>query len=125
MPENDDSFNGVIERELKCYPKSGVQVNIRGGSRETLKKKVSQGSVMYPEIQFDVENVIGNDPAAIKSVDVVVAGKTFETKYIPSEVGIGYSATVQIPRGKMTTVKIKVNMLSGETVLATKVYEFR
>ena len=125
VPENAPDFNGTIERELKCYPKSGVQVNIRGGSRETLKKKVSQGSVMYPEIQFDVENVINNDPAGIKSVDVVVAGKNFETKFIPSQTGIGYSATVQIPRGKMTTVKIKVNMLSGETVLATKVYEFR
>ena len=125
VPENVPEFDGVIERELKCYPKTGVRISVRGGAKETLKKKVSQGSVMYPEIQFDVENVVGNDPAAIKSVDVVVAGKTFETKYIPSEVGIGYSATVQIPRGKMTTVKIKVNMLSGETVLATKVYEFR
>ena len=58
-------------------------------------------------------------------MDVVVGGKTFETKYVPSQVGIGYSAKVQIPRGKMTTVKIKVNMRSGETILATKVYEFR
>ena len=54
-----------------------------------------------------------------------MGGKTYQTKFVPSETGIGYSTTVQVPRGKMTTVKIKVNMLSGETVLATKVYEFR
>lgn len=125
VPENVPEFDGVIERELKCYPKTGVRISVRGGAKETLKKKVSQGAAMYPELMFDVEKVINNDPAQIKSVDVVVGGKTYQTKFVPSETGIGYSTTVQVPRGKMTTVKIKVNMLSGETVLATKVYEFR
>jgi hypothetical protein len=72
-----------------------------------------------------VEHIVDNDPSQIKSVEVSVGGKAFETKFVPSETGIGYSATVQIPRGKMTTVKIKVSMLSGETVLATKVYDFK
>lgn len=125
VPENDSEKKGVIERELQCYPKTGVHVTVRGGAKEVIKKKVSEGATMYPEVIFDVENIPSNDPALIKSVDVVVGGKTFETKYVPSQVGIGYSAKVQIPRGKMTTVKIKVNMRSGETVLATKVYEFR
>ena len=100
-------------------------MSVRGGAKEVIKKKVSQGASMYPELIFDVEKVLNNDPSQIRSVDVVVAGQKFETKYVPSETGIGYSATVQIPRGKMTTVKIKVNMRSGEVVLATKVYEFR
>ena len=125
VPENAPDFDGSVEREFQCYPKTGVHISVRGGAKETFKKKVSQGSAMYPELVFDVEKVVDNDPAQIKSVDVVVNGKNYETKYVPSETGIGYSATVQIPRGKMTTVKIKVNMLSGETVLATKVYEFR
>ena len=98
---------------------------MRGGAKEVFKKKVSQGAALYPELLFDVEHIVDNDPSQIKSVEVSVGGKTYETKYVPSETGIGYSATVQIPRGKMTTVKIKVSMLSGETVLATKVYEFR
>ena len=125
VPENSPEFDGVIERELQCYPKTGVHVSVRGGAKEVIKKKVSQGASMYPELIFDVEKVLDNDPSQIRSVDVVVAGQKFETKYVPSETGIGYSATVQIPRGKMTTVKIKVNMRSGEVVLATKVYEFR
>ena len=125
VPENVPEFDGSIQRELKCYPRTGVHVSVRGGAKETFKKKVSQGAATYPELVFDVEKVINNDPAQIKSVDVVLNGKAYETKYVPSETGIGYSAKVQIPRGKMSTVKIKVNMHSGETVLATKVYEFR
>ena len=125
VPENAPDFDGSVEREFQCYPKTGVRVNVRGGAKETFKKKVSQGAATYPELVFDVENVVDNDPSQIKSVDVVVGGKNYETKYVPSETGIGYSTKVQVPRGKMTTVKIKVNMKSGETVLATKVYEFR
>lgn len=125
VPENVPEFDGTVERELKCYPKTGVHISVRGGARETFKKKVSQGAAMYPDLVFDVEKVINNDPSQIKSVDVVLNGKNYETKYVPSTTGIGYSAKVQIPRGKMSTVKIKVNMHSGETVLATKVYEFR
>ncbi|MBR4916492.1 MAG: FecR domain-containing protein [Fibrobacter sp.] len=125
VPENVEGVDGSVEREFSCFPRTGVQVKVRGGAKEVFKKKVSQGAASYPELVFDVENVVNNDPSQIKSVDVVLGGKTYETKYVPSETGIGYSATIQIPRGKMTTVKIKVNMLSGETVLATKVYEFK
>ena len=125
VPENVEGIDGSFERKIKCFPKTGVRVVVRGGSKETFRKKVSQGSSQYPALVFDVNNVVNNDPAQIKSVDVILNGKRYETKYVPSETGIGYSATVQIPRGKTSTVKIKVNMLSGETVLATKVYEFR
>lgn len=125
VPENVEGIDGSVERKLKCFPKTGVRVVVRGGAKETFKKKVSQGSSQYPELVFDVNNVVDNDPSQIKSVDVMVGNKRYETKFVPSETGLGYSATVQIPRGKMTTVKIKVTMLSGETVLATKVYEFR
>jgi hypothetical protein len=125
VPENVEGVDASIEREFSCFPKTGVKVKVRGGAKEIFKKKVSQGAALYPELLFDVENIVGNDPSQIKSVEVSVGGKAFETKFVPSETGIGYSATVQIPRGKMTTVKIKVSMLSGETVLATKVYEFR
>ena len=125
VPENVEGIDGSFERKLKCFPKTGVRVAVRGGSKETFRKKVSQGSALYPELVFDVNNVVNNDPAQIKSVEVTLGGKKFDTKYVPSEQGIGYSATVQIPRGKTSTVKIKVTMLSGETVLGTKVYEFR
>lgn len=125
VPQNVDGIDGSSERKIKCYPKTGVRVVVRGGAKETFRKKVSQGASLYPELVFDVNNVVNDDPAQIKSVDVVVGGKRYETKYVPSTSGIGYSATVQIPRGKTSTVKIKVNMVSGESVLATKVYEFR
>lgn len=125
VPENVEGVDASIEREFACFPKTGVKVKVRGGAKEVFKKKVSQGAALYPELLFDVEHIVDNDPSQIKSVEVSVGGKTYETKYVPSETGIGYSATVRIPRGKMTTVKIKVSMLSGETVLATKVYEFR
>jgi len=125
VPQNVAGIDGSFERKLKCYPKTGVRVAVRGGAKEVFKKKVSQGSSQYPELVFDVNNVVNNDPSQIKSVEVSLGGKTFKTKYVPSESGIGYSATVQVPRSKMSTVKIKVTMLSGETVLATKVYQFR
>ncbi len=125
VPENEDSSVGVIERELKCFPKTGVKIQLRNGNKAVFKKKVSQGAAVYPELEFDVVKVVNNDPSQIKSVEASVNGKPCELKMIPSESGLGYSTKLQVRRGKSTKVDIKVTMLSGEVAKESKIFEYK
>ena len=123
-PENEDSSVGVVERELKCYPRTGVKIEVRN-NKTVFKKKVSQGAAVYPELEFDVLKVVNNDPSQIKSVEATVDGKPCELKLIPSENGLGYSTRLQVKRGKSAKVEIKVSMLSGEVAKESKVFQYK
>ena len=124
-PENEDSSVGVIERELKCYPRTGVKIQLRKSNKTSFRKKVSQGTAVYPEFEFDVVKVVNNDPSQIKSVEATVDGKPCELKLIPSETGLGYSTKLQVKRGKSAKVDIKVTMLSGEVAKESQVFEYK
>jgi hypothetical protein len=124
-PENEDSSVGVIERELKCYPRTGVKIQLRKSNKTSFRKKVSQGAAVYPEFEFDVVKVVNNDPSQIKSVEATVDGKPCELKLIPSETGLGYSTKLQVKRGKSARVDIKVTMLSGEVAKESQVFEYK
>lgn len=128
VAENTDSAAiaaGTVEQTMKCYPVTNVQIDIRGGNREIIKRKVSQGAAIYPEMEFDVLEVAGNDIGQVEEVIVSVDGQNFEAEPIASTVGIGYKVKMKIPRGKSKIVKIAILMRSGETAYASKIYEFR
>lgn len=128
VAENVDSATtaaGTVEQMLKCYPVTNVQIDIRGGNREIVKRKVSQGAAIYPELEFDLLDVAGNDVAQVEEVIVSVDGENFEAEQVASTVGIGYKVKMRIPRGKSKIVKVAVLMRSGETAYASKIYEFK
>ena len=121
---NKDPGLGRISKRLECYPSTDVKVAFRGGSEEVIRRNISQGVQSYPELQFDLLNVMNNEQSQIKSVEVSVGGKVFETKYIPSKEGIGYSAKVRVQRGN-NEVLVKVEMMNGMKVSAKKTYRLR
>lgn len=128
VAENVDSATtaaGTLVKELKCYPVNNVQIDIRGGNREVIKRKVSQGAAIYPELEFDLLDVPGNDVGQVEEVIVSVDGETFEAEPVASTVGIGYKVKMKISRGKTKIVKVAVAMRSGETAYASKIYEFK
>lgn len=128
VAENVDSVTtaaGTVSMQMKCFPVTSVGIGIRGGNREVMKRKVSQGAAIYPQLEFDLLNVANNDPSQVEEILVTVDGQSFETVAIPSTVGIGYRAELKIPRAKSKVVKIAVLMRSGETVRASKIYDFK
>ncbi|MCQ2055354.1 MAG: FecR domain-containing protein [Fibrobacter sp.] len=125
VPENSDANVGLIKQNISCFPATEVGIDFKGGTKETIRKKVSQGSAAYPEVVFSLKNVPNNDPAQIKSVEVKVDGKTYITQYAPSKEGIGYRATIRIARGKTTMATVVVTMQNGQVSSAVKSYEFK
>jgi len=128
VAENVDSATtaaGTVSQTMSCYPVTNVQIDIRGGNREVLKRKVSQGAAIYPELEFDLMDVPNNDTDQVEEVVVIVDGQTFEAEQIESTVGIGYRAKLRVGRGKSKIVKVAVQMRSGETAYASKIYEFK
>jgi len=128
VAENVDSATtaaGTVSQTMNCYPVTNVQIDIRGGNREVLKRKVSQGAAIYPELEFDLLDVPGNDTAQVEEIVVTVDGQNYEAEPIASTVGIGYRVKMRVARGKSKIVKVAVAMRSGETAYASKIYEFR
>ncbi len=130
VAENADSLaavRGTVSKKIKCFPPTGAKIKIRGGNKEVIKKKVSQGSAFYPVVEFDLTGIPNNDPALIENVSVIVDGKAYDVEYVPSTTGIGYKSTVRVERGKskMASVTISASIRSGEVVSATKTYEMR
>lgn len=128
VAENADSVTtaaGTVEQSYKCFPVTNVKVDIRGGNREVVRRKVSQGAAIYPLLEFDLLDVAGNDSAQVKEIRITVDDQSFEAVPVPSSAGLGYKAELKIPRGKFKMVKIAVVMHSGETAYAAKVYEFK
>lgn len=128
IAENVDSATvaaGSVEQLMKCYPVTNVQIDIRGGNREVVKRKVSQGAAIYPELEFDLLDVPENDSSQVEDVVVTVDGQKFEVEPVVSTVGLGYKVKLRVPRGKTKMVKIAAAMRSGETVYASKIYEFK
>lgn len=123
--ENVNKLVGTDRKRLPCYPVTGVKAVIRGDAKAVFKKKLSQGYAVYPTVEFDLLKVANNDPEQIKSVSVMVGDESYETKFIPSQQGLGYSAKVKIQRGGASVLKVVVTMKSGEVATATKTYEFR
>lgn len=128
VAENVDSATtvaGTVIQAMKCFPVTNVQIDIRGGNREVMKRKVSQGAAIYPQIEFDLLDVPGNDSTLVEEVYVTVDGQNFAVVPVASSAGLGYKAELKIPRGKSKIVKIAVVMRSGETAYASKIYEFK
>jgi len=130
IAENADSLaaiKGTVIKKIKCFPPTGAKIKIRGGDKEVIKKKVSQGSAFYPVVEFDLVGIPNNDPSMVEAVSVLVDGKAYEMEYIPSTVGIGYKSKVRVQRGKTRTASatISATLRSGEVVSATKTYEMR
>lgn len=115
----------AVSRTLKCYPATEVAIEFKGGNHEKIRRKVSQGAAVYPDVDFTVRNVMNNDPAQLKSVTVRVGGKVVPTKMIPSDTGLGYRAKLRVDRGKEVIVFVEVTMKNGAVVTAEKKYELR
>lgn len=128
VAQNVDSATtaaGTITRELKCFPTTKIRISVRDGNSVVIKRKVSQGAAIYPEVEFDLLNVAANDPSQVETILVTLGGQAFPVEQIPSKSGLGYRAKLKIPRGKSKAVKIDVLMRSGETAYATKTFIFK
>lgn len=125
VAENDDPKVGKVMEKLKCAPKSKVAIEVAGGEKEVVKKKISQGTFAYPQLEFVVKNVFDDDKSQVKSVKVRIDDKTFDVKQFSVKDGIGYKSTVRVPRGKVSIVNIVVTLLDDTVVSAQKTYEFK
>lgn len=123
--ENEDPKVGVVTKRISCFPATEVGIDFKGGSKEVIRKKVSQGSAAYPEMVFTLKNVPNNDPAQLQSVEVKIDGRNYTTQYTPAKDGIGYRCTIRAPRGKTTTVTVVVTLKNGQAYSAAKSYEFK
>ena len=121
--EADLPSEGKVTKKLRCYPQTNVSVNIKGKTTEIIKKFASQGSFVYPEIEFSLKNVLNNDPGQVHSVEVFVGGKPFSIESMKSEDGsLAYKSTVKIPRNKTSEVNVVTTMENGDVFTAKKVF---
>lgn len=124
--ESDLQNEGKVSKKLRCYPQTNVSVNIKGKPTEVIRKFASQGSFIYPEIEFSLKNVLNNDPGQIHSVEVFVGGKPFSIESVKAEDGsLAYKSTVKIPRNKTSEVNVVTTMENGDVFTAKKVFVIR
>ena len=123
---NEGSDVGKVKKSFKCYPSTEVFIEFKGGDEEVVYRKVSQGAFAYPEVEFFLRNVAGNDPSQVKSVKVTSGGKAVPVKLAPSTGSwLTYQGKLRLPRNKITTIFVDVEMQNGKKLSGTKTFELR
>ena len=119
----------VLQRDLGCYPKNPITINLAKGPKERLRippPPYGVSGVFSKTMHFSITGVPNQNPDHVKRV-VIKQGHTVLDHYEGSQriKELDFDVQVNLEYGKTTVIDIIVIMKNGKQINAQKTYEVR
>lgn len=120
-----------LTKTLGCYPSRRHTIEIKGSSYERFRVPINRPNLngeaisnfFYKKLVFKVTNIPENDPRYIKSITISQNGKKDIVLRPTDFLSNTFDTDIELTRGSVTIVNIKVIMKNGDILKATKTYK--